>query len=106
EGTLAGRTSGPVVTQFEIVPAPGVKSGRLVALADDLAITMRAMSIRVAPIPGRGAVGGELPTPPARLVTLRELLESPEWERARGRAIMPMAVGRDLEGKPVVTDLA
>ena len=106
EGTLAGRTSGPVVTQFEIVPAPGVKSGRLVALADDLAITMRAMSIRVAPIPGRGAVGVEVPNPTARLVTLRELLESPEWERARGRAIMPMALGRDLEGKPVVTDLA
>ena len=106
EGTLAGRTSGPVVTQFEIVPAPGVKSGRLVSLADDLAITMRAMSIRVAPIPGRGAVGVEVPNPTARLVTLRELLESPEWERARGRAIMPMALGRDLEGKPVVTDLA
>jgi S-DNA-T family DNA segregation ATPase FtsK/SpoIIIE len=106
EGTLAGRTSGPVVTQFEIVPAPGVKSGRLVSLADDLAITMRAMSIRVAPIPGRGAVGVEVPNPTARLVSLRELLESPEWERARGRAIMPMALGRDLEGKPVVTDLA
>jgi S-DNA-T family DNA segregation ATPase FtsK/SpoIIIE len=60
----------------------------------------------VAPIPGRGAVGVEVPNPTARLVTLRELLESPEWERARGRAIMPMALGRDLEGKPVVTDLA
>ncbi len=106
EGTLAGRTSGPVVTQFEIVPAPGVKAGRIIALADDLAITMRAMSIRVAPIPGRGAVGVEVPNPTARLVTLRELLESPEWERARDRAIMPMALGRDLEGKPVVTDLA
>lgn len=106
EGTIAGRTSGPVVTQFEIVPAPGVKAGRIIGLADDLAITMRAMSIRVAPIPGRGAVGVEVPNPTARLVTLRELLESPEWERARGRAIMPMALGRDLEGKPVVTDLA
>ncbi len=106
EGTIAGRTSGPVVTQFEIVPGPGVKAGRIIALADDLAITMRAMSIRVAPIPGRGAVGVEVPNPTARLVTLRELLESPEWERARGRAIMPMALGRDLEGKPVVTDLA
>jgi S-DNA-T family DNA segregation ATPase FtsK/SpoIIIE len=106
EGTIAGRTSGPVVTQFEIVPAPGVKAGRIIALADDLAITMRAMSIRVAPIPGRGAVGVEVPNPTARIVTLRELLESREWEHARGRAIMPMALGRDLEGKPVVTDLA
>lgn len=104
EGTIAGRTSGPVVTQFEIVPAPGVKAGRIIALADDLAITMRAMSIRVAPIPGRGAVGVEVPNPTARLVTLRELLETPEWDRSR--AVMPMALGRDLEGKPVVTDLA
>jgi S-DNA-T family DNA segregation ATPase FtsK/SpoIIIE len=103
EGTIAGRTSGPVVTQFEIVPAPGVKAGRIISLADDLAITMRAMSIRVAPIPGRGAVGVEVPNPTARMVTLRELLESPEW---RARAVLPIALGRDLEGKPVVTDLA
>jgi len=104
DGTIAGRTSGPVVTQFEIVPAPGVKAGRIIALADDLAITMRAMSIRVAPIPGRGAVGVEVPNPTARMVTLRELLETGEWECSR--AVMPMALGRDLEGKPVVTDLA
>ena len=106
DGSIAGRTSGPVVTQFEIVPAPGVKAGRIMALADDLAITMRAMSIRVAPIPGRGAVGVEVPNPVARMVTIRELLESPEWDRARTRAVMPIALGRDLEGKPVVTDLA
>jgi len=103
EGSIAGRTSGPVVTQFEIVPAPGVKAGRIIALADDLAITMRAMSIRVAPIPGRGAVGVEVPNPTARMVTLRELLEAPEW---RLRSVLPIALGRDLEGKPVVTDLA
>ena len=101
---IAGRTSGPVVTQFEIVPGAGVKAGRIIGLADDLAITMRAMSIRVAPIPGRGAVGVEVPNPTARMVTLRELLDTPEWERSR--AVMPMALGRDLEGKPVVTDLA
>ncbi len=106
DGTIAGRTSGPVVTQFEIVPAPGVKAGRIVALADDLAITMRAMSIRVAPIPGRGAVGVEVPNPTAKMVTLRELLESPEWERSRSRAVLPISLGRDLEGQPVVTDLA
>lgn len=106
DGSIAGRTSGPVVTQFEIVPAPGVKAGRIMALADDLAITMRAMSIRVAPIPGRGAVGVEVPNPVARMVTLRELLESGEWDRSRSRAVMPIALGRDLEGKAVVTDLA
>ncbi|MGH7527465.1 MAG: DNA translocase FtsK, partial [Gemmatimonadales bacterium] len=103
EGSISGRTTGPVVTQFEVVPAPGVKSGRIVALADDLAITMRTPSIRVAPIPGKGAVGVEVPNPKARLVTLRELFESPDW--SRGRAALPIALGRDLEGKPVIADL-
>ena len=106
EGQIAGRTTGPVVTQFEVVPGAGVKAGRIVALADDLAMSMRAPSIRVAPIPGKGAVGVEVPNPTARMVTLREMLESAEWERARGRAALPIALGRDLEGKPIVADLA
>ena len=104
EGVIAGRTSGPVVTQFEVVPAPGVKVGRIVALSDDLAIKMRTPSVRVAPIPGKGAVGVEVPNPTARIVTLRELLAAPEWDRSR--AILPIALGRDLEGRPVITDLA
>jgi S-DNA-T family DNA segregation ATPase FtsK/SpoIIIE len=103
EGQIAGRTTGPVVTQFEVVPGAGVKAGRIVALADDLAMSMRAPSIRVAPIPGKGAVGVEVPNPTARMVTLRELIESPDW--SRGRAALPIALGRDLEGKPVVADL-
>jgi S-DNA-T family DNA segregation ATPase FtsK/SpoIIIE len=104
DGTIAGRTTGPVVTQFEVVPAPGIKAGRIAALADDMAMAMRAQSIRVAPIPGKGAVGVEIPNPTARMVTLRELLESGEWEGSR--AALPIALGRDLEGKPVVADLA
>jgi len=104
EGSIAGRTTGPVVTQFEVVPAPGVKVGRIAALADDMAITMRAQSIRVAPIPGKGAVGVEIPNPNARMVSLRELVESPEWDASR--AVLPIALGRDLEGKPVIADLA
>ena len=104
EGTISGRTTGPVVTQFEVVPAPGVKSGRIIALADDLAITMRAPSIRVAPIPGKGAVGVEVPNPTARMVTLRELFESAEW--AKQRSGLTVALGRDLEGRPVMADLA
>jgi S-DNA-T family DNA segregation ATPase FtsK/SpoIIIE len=103
EGSIAGRTTGPVVTQFEVVPAPGVKVGRIAALADDMAITMRAQSIRVAPIPGRGAVGVEIPNPTARIVTLRELLETSDWEGSR--AALPIALGRDLEGRPVIADL-
>jgi len=103
EGRPSGRTTGPVVTQFEVVPAPGVKAGRIGALADDLAIAMRVPSVRVAPIPGRGAVGVEIPNPIARIVTLRELFDSPDW--SRGRAVLPIALGRDLEGKPVIADL-
>jgi S-DNA-T family DNA segregation ATPase FtsK/SpoIIIE len=101
---VAGRTTGPVVTQFEVVPEPGVKSGRIVALADDLAITMRVPSIRVAVIPGRGAVGVEVPNPNPRIVTLRELITAPEWSKSR--SVLPMALGRDLEGKPIIADLA
>lgn len=104
EGTLAGITSGPSVSQFEVVPAAGVKAGRIVALADDLAITMRAHSLRVAPIPGRGAVGVEIPNPSPRMVTLRELLDSDAWHTST--ATLPVALGRDVEGKPVVADLA
>ena len=105
DGKIVGRTTGPVVTQFEVAPAPGVKVGRIEALADDLALAMRAQSIRiVAPIPGKAAVGVEVPNPTARIVRARELLETPEWDRSRG--VLPIVLGRDLEGKPVVTDLA
>jgi DNA segregation ATPase FtsK/SpoIIIE, S-DNA-T family len=104
EGRPGLRTTGPVVTQFEVVPAPGVKAGRIGALADDLAIAMRVPSVRVAPIPGKGAVGVEIPNPIARIVTLRELFETPEWESRR--ATLPIALGHDLEGKPVIADLA
>jgi DNA segregation ATPase FtsK/SpoIIIE, S-DNA-T family len=104
EARISGRTTGPVVTQFEVVPAPGVKAGRIVALSDDLAIAMRVPSVRIAPIPGKGAVGVEIPNPVARIVMLGELIEPVEW---RGlRAALPIALGRDLEGKPVVADLA
>ena len=103
EGRPGPRTTGPVVTQFEVLPVPGVKAGRIGALADDLAIAMRVPSVRVAPIPGKGAVGVEIPNPTARIVTLRELFESADWESRR--AILPIALGHDLEGKPVIADL-
>jgi S-DNA-T family DNA segregation ATPase FtsK/SpoIIIE len=107
EGAIGGRTTGPVVTQFEVVPAAGVKVGRIAALADDLALTMRAQSIRiVAPIPGKGAVGVEVPNPTPRMVGFRELLETPEWGRATQRLLLPISLGRDLEGRPIIADLA
>ena len=105
EGELVGRTTGPVVTQYEIEPAPGVKVRQFANLANDLALAMRAPSIRVvAPIPGRGAVGVEVPNPSAEIVTFRELIEARDFQGAR--AALPIALGKDLEGKPVVADLA
>lgn len=105
EGELVGRTTGPTVTQFEIEPGAGVKVRQIAALADDLALAMRAPSIRiVAPIPGRGAVGVEVPNPAPEIVGLREVLESPEFQQAR--AALPIALGKDLEGRPIVADLA
>jgi DNA segregation ATPase FtsK/SpoIIIE, S-DNA-T family len=105
EGTLVGRTTGPTVTQFEIEPAPGVKVRQIAMLADDLALAMRAPSIRiVAPIPGRGAVGVEVPNPNPEMVVLREVLESSDFRQAR--AALPIALGKDLEGRAIVADLA
>ena len=105
EGDLIGRTTGPVVTQFEIAPAAGVKVRQIANLANDLALAMRAPSIRiVAPIPGRGAVGVEVPNPTPEMVAFRELLESREFTGAR--AALPIALGKDLEGRAVIADLA
>jgi len=105
EGSIAGRTVGPVVTQYEVAPGPGVKVGRIAALADDLALAMRAPSLRiVAPIPGKAAVGIEVPNPMPRMVHVRELIEGAEYQRPT-RAL-PIALGKNLEGEPVVADLA
>jgi S-DNA-T family DNA segregation ATPase FtsK/SpoIIIE len=105
DGTLSGRTSGPTVTQFEIEPGPGVKVRQFANLANDLALAMRAPSIRVvAPIPGKGAVGIEVPNPAPEMVAFREMLESDDYQRKP--MALPVALGKDLEGRPVVTDLA
>jgi S-DNA-T family DNA segregation ATPase FtsK/SpoIIIE len=105
EGELVGRTTGPVVSQFEVEPAPGVKVRQIANLSNDLALAMRAASIRiVAPIPGRGAVGVEVPNPSPEMVSFRELIEGREFQAAR--AALPIVLGKDLEGKAVVADLA
>jgi S-DNA-T family DNA segregation ATPase FtsK/SpoIIIE len=105
EGVLTGRTSGPTVTQYEIEPGPGVKVRQFANLANDLALAMRAQSIRVvAPIPGKGAVGVEVPNPTPEMVAFREMLESKDYQ---GKPMaLPIGLGRDLEGKPVIADLA
>src|SRR5213080_4119281 len=105
EGSIAGRTVGPVVTQYEVAPGPGVKVGRIASLADDLALAMRAPSLRiVAPIPGKAAVGIEVPNPIPRMVHVRELIEGADYQRAN-RAL-PLGLGKNLEGEPVIADLA
>src|SRR5437868_4582627 len=105
EGELVGRTTGPVVTQYEIAPAAGVKVRQIANLSNDLALAMRAQSIRiVAPIPGKGAVGVEVPNPTAEIVAFRELIESREFQNIR--AALPIALGKDLEGRPIIADLA
>jgi S-DNA-T family DNA segregation ATPase FtsK/SpoIIIE len=105
EGAIAGRTTGPVVTQFEVVPAPGVKVNRIAALDTDLALALRAPSIRVvAPIPGKGAVGVDVPNPEPEVVYLRRILETSAFGKARG--VLPLALGKDLTGRPYVADLA
>ncbi|MEX2529080.1 MAG: DNA translocase FtsK [Gemmatimonadota bacterium] len=105
ETRLTGRTTGPVVTQFEVEPAPGVKVNRIANLEADLALAMKARSIRiVAPIPGKGAVGVEVPNPRAEAVALREILEARPY--LTSRAELPLALGKNLMGTPYVSDLA
>ena len=97
-------TSGPVVTQFYVRLEAGVKMNRLVALADDLALAMKARSIRVARVPGQDVVGIEVPNPKAEFVRLREILESDEWDSED--RVLPIALGKDVEGRAIIADLA
>ncbi|MEX2467600.1 MAG: DNA translocase FtsK [Gemmatimonadota bacterium] len=104
ESELGGRTTGPVVTQFEVIPAPGVKVNRIANLDADLALAMKAQTVRiVAPIPGKGAVGVEIPNPDKEIVNLREILETQAFKRAAGD--LPLALGKDLGGRAYVTAL-
>ncbi|HYH83804.1 MAG TPA: DNA translocase FtsK 4TM domain-containing protein [Longimicrobium sp.] len=105
EGRVVGMTTGPVVTQFEVEPAPGVKVARIANLEADLALALRAPSVRiVAPIPGKGAVGVEVPNPAPEMVHFREVIESAQFRQSK--AALPLALGKDISGKPLVADLA
>jgi len=95
---------GPVVTLYELVPAPGVKSSRVIALADDIARSMSARSARVSVVQGRNAIGVELPNQRRETVYLRDLLSSSEYEKT-GPSI-PMALGETIGGEPYIADLA
>ncbi len=103
-GAIVDARPGPVVTRFELEPAPGTRAQRVISLADDIARSLSATSVRIATVPGRTVIGIEVPNPRRQLVSLRELLESAVWRDSR--APLPLALGKDIAGEPVVTDLA
>ena len=104
KGRITEVRPGPVVTLFELEPAAGVRSSKVIALAEDIARAMSATSARVAVIPGRNAIGIELPNPNRETVYLRDLLSSNEFTRAR--MALPLALGESIEGQPMIGDLA
>lgn len=96
---------GPSVTRYELIPEQGVKVSKITSLADDIKLSLAASDIRIeAPIPGKAAVGIEVPNPERMMITLRELLESAEFKGAKSK--VTFAVGKDISGKTVVTDIA
>ncbi len=98
-------TRGPSITLYEFIPARGVKMSRFNELSNNIAAALKAISINIlAPIPGKNSVGIEVPNKNKVPVIIRELLESPEWINSKGR--LPIALGKDIYGKPVITDLA
>jgi S-DNA-T family DNA segregation ATPase FtsK/SpoIIIE len=105
EGRVLEVRPGPVVTMYEFEPAPGIKVGRITNLSDDLALAMKAMSIRIiAPIPGKSVVGIEVPNEKKDLIRLREMMECPAFTKSRSR--LSLALGKDISGSPYVADLA
>ncbi len=103
-GEIRDIKPGPVVTMFELEPSRGTKSSRVIGLSDDIARSMSAMSVRVAVVPGRNAIGIELPNARKEKVMLRELLEAEAFVDAVGS--LPMALGKSISGEPVIADLA
>lgn len=104
QGQITKVRPGPVVTLYELEPAPGTKASRVIGLADDIARNMSAISARIAVIPGRNAIGIELPNAKRETVYLRELLAASEYESTSAR--LTLALGKDIGGEPVVADLA
>ena len=96
---------GPVITRYELEPAPGVKVQRISALSDDIALAMKAQSVRiVAPIPGKGRVGIEVPNSQSSLVYIKEMLSQDEFRNSKSK--LTLTLGKDIAGEPVITDLS
>jgi S-DNA-T family DNA segregation ATPase FtsK/SpoIIIE len=105
DGKVLQVLPGPVITMYEFEPAAGVKISRIMSLADDLALAMKAISVRIlAPVPGKSVVGIEIPNLLRESVSLREILSSDEFKKAKSK--LSLGLGKDISGKPVVTDLA
>ena len=104
KGEIVKVRPGPVVTRYELEPAPGTKTSRVVGLADDIARSMAAVSVRVAVVPGSSVIGIELPNKTREKVGLRELLSSEEFEKDGGS--LPLTLGKDISGNPTIVDLA
>ncbi len=103
-GEIINVRPGPVVTLYELEPAPGIKSSRVIGLADDIARSMSAVAARVAVIPGKNAIGIELPNQRREMVLLREMLSAEDFETSKAR--LPISLGKTIGGEPVIVDLA
>jgi len=103
KGEIVAVRPGPVVTMYELEPAPGLKASRVVGLADDIARSMSALSARVSTVPGRSVIGIELPNENRETVLLREILSSADY--GDGRQSLPLALGKDIGGQSIVADL-
>ena len=103
-GEIVKVRPGPVVTLYELSPAPGTKTSRVIGLSDDIARSMSAVSVRVAVVPGQNVIGIELPNVDREMVYLRELLASSDFEKTK--ANLPLALGKDIAGAPITVDLA
>ncbi|MEJ0011324.1 MAG: DNA translocase FtsK 4TM domain-containing protein [Bauldia sp.] len=104
KGEIINAHPGPVVTLYELEPAPGIKSARVIGLADDIARSMSAIACRVAVIPGKNAIGIELPNAKRETVYLRELLSADEFGESKAR--LGLCLGKNIGGEPVIADLA
>jgi len=104
KGEIVSVRPGPVVTMYELEPAPGLKASRVIGLSDDIARSMSALSARVSTVPGRSVIGIELPNDKREMVAFREILSSREYESSNRK--LPLALGKDIGGDPIVANLA
>ena len=104
KGEIMAVRTGPVVTMYELEPAPGIKASRVIGLADDIARNMSAVSARVSAIPGRTVMGIELPNVTREMVSFREMVACDKFVNAKG--LLPIILGKDITGEPIVADLA